>query len=131
MRRRHDKRVKCKERWICQNRECKAIVEIEDGDLLRNITDRLNQLIENPSLIQIDTAEPEPSNQVTRLNNEINRTLNSFGFDKTALREKLFKCITEKYEMCIRDRDRPYAYGKVFFAKEERKAFTPLGDRYS
>lgn len=27
--------------------------------------------------------------------------------------------------------DRPYAYGKVFFAKEERKAFTPLGDRYS
>ena len=97
MRRRHDKRVKCKERWICQNRECKAIVEIEDGDLLRNITDRLNQLIESPSLIRIDTADPEPSNQVTRLNNEINRTLNSFGFDKTALREKLFKCITEKY----------------------------------
>lgn len=97
MHRRHDKRGKCRERWICQNRECKAIIAVEDGKLLKNITDKLNELIKNPNLIQIKTAEPEPSIQVTRLNNEINRILDGFGFDKTVLREKLFKCIAEKY----------------------------------
>lgn len=99
LRRRHDSRSKCKQKWTCQNDDCRNIINISDNEFLQNITDCLNTVIKNPNIIKNnDIPLAEPSNDVRRLNNEISRTLEGFGFDKEILRKKMMECISLKYK---------------------------------
>ena len=42
MRRRHDSRCKCQERWTCENKECRLRIEISDAELLTALSDLLS-----------------------------------------------------------------------------------------
>lgn len=99
MQRRHDERYKCHQRWLCCNSECKKNIHIEDGDLLGEITDLLNQLIIHSDMIQSPIGDIiEFSADAHRLENEIERTLERSDFDKDALREKMLQYVSLKYE---------------------------------
>ena len=99
MQRRHDKRCKCKQRWICTNNDCGERIVIADEELLRQITETLNIVIANPNRIKTpECAEIKDDIEVLKIENEISRTLESLSFDKEALRKTMFRCISLKYK---------------------------------
>ena len=87
MHRRFDRRRKATTWWQCP--ECKASVNISDEDMLNGITELLNEVIANPECIQIPKSDHEESQEIKRLNAEISKALNTFGFDKEALKQKM------------------------------------------
>lgn len=97
MHRRHDSRCKVAQRWICQNAECKTLIEITDNDLLQSITDALNAIIGNPDIIKTEKVENIPPDDVRRLNYEISHTLETYSFNKDELRKKMSECVSLKY----------------------------------
>lgn len=103
MRRRHDSRLKNGiQRWTCQNTDCRKLIAKADEELLDEITNLLNIVIANPDMIRIQTAtDQEPSIEVRRLDNEINRTLEGFDFDKDDLRKKMLRCVSLKYQEIV------------------------------
>lgn len=48
-------------------------------------------------LIQSGKSDHEESQEIARLNAEISKTLNTFDFDKEALKQKMLTCVSEKY----------------------------------
>jgi transposase-like protein len=99
MRRRHDSRNKCQQRWTCLNCDCHNIIKISDEDLLHGITDCLNFIIANSSIIKGNNSDQaEPNTEAFRLECEITKTLDGFGFDKDALRKKMMECVSLKYK---------------------------------
>lgn len=99
MARRHDCRIKCPERWICKNRECRTLVEIQDTSLLGQITDLLDYVIQHPEVIR-DTAalDTEQPIEIRRLENEIGRALDSGTIDTDSLKQKMMECVALKYK---------------------------------
>lgn len=98
MNRRHDARRKLsQELWTCQNPDCKRIVNINDNALLGEMTKLMNRLIGNPNLIQIGLAEPDPPMEIRRLQNEVDRQLDSFNFEKDEVKAAIFSLAAEKY----------------------------------
>lgn len=95
MQRRIDNRRKTITRWRCT--ECKTSVNISDEDMLGGITELLNEVIADPESIQIPKSDYEESQEIERLNAEISKTLNTVGFDKEALKQKMLTCVSEKY----------------------------------
>ncbi len=99
MRRRHDSRCKCRQRWTCKNESCREVIILSDEDMLNQITATLNTVIADPSILN---APPEMSIrediQITRLENEISRNLDTVGFDKELLRRKMLRCLSLKYQ---------------------------------
>lgn len=90
MLRRQDARCKCIQKWGCS--QCGTQIEKADAVLMEEITELLNTLICNPDMIYSQQhSRKEPSIEQQRLDNEIARTLEGYGFDKDALREKLFQ----------------------------------------
>lgn len=39
--RRHDSRCKIQQRWICENKDCRLLIEVADSDLLETVSDIL------------------------------------------------------------------------------------------
>lgn len=97
MLRRHDSRCKVQQRWICENKDCRTLIEITDTDLLEAINGILAGITPE-SIRQTNSAETEPSIEVRRLNNDIARMLDSAEIDKDALRKKMMECISQKYK---------------------------------
>ena len=98
MNRRHDSRRKLsQELWMCQNPECKRIVNIDDDALLAEITGILNRLITDPNLIRVNSAEADTPIEVRRLQNEIGRQLDGFDFEKDEVKAAIFSLAAEKY----------------------------------
>lgn len=95
MQRRIDNRRKTITRWRCT--ECKTSVNINDEDMLGGITELLNEVIADPESIQIPKSDYEESQEVKRLNAEISKELNTVGFDKEAIKQKMLTCVSEKY----------------------------------
>lgn len=98
MRRFHDSRQKCTERWCCENSECKVTIKMSDEELLEQITMVLNCLINNPDIICCSTqigilTSPE----TLKLENDIKRSLEQCTKDKDKLRQKMLKYISLKY----------------------------------
>lgn len=90
MRRLQDTRCKCTQKWVCN--QCHIQIKKEDTELMEDIVDLLNGLIRNPAIIRSALpGQAEPSAEQRRLDNEIARTLEGYGFDKDALREKLYQ----------------------------------------
>lgn len=95
MQRRIDNRRKTITRW--RFTECKTSVNISDEDMLGGITELLNEVIADPESIQIPKSDYEESQEIKRLNAEISKELNTVGFDKEAIKQKMLTCVSEKY----------------------------------
>lgn len=65
--------------------------------MLGGIIELLNEVIANPESIQIPKSDHEESQEIKRLNADIPKTLNTVGFDKEALKQKMLTCVIEKY----------------------------------
>lgn len=96
MRRRHDSRCKCQERWTCENKDCRLLIEISDAELLTALSDLLGTVTADSIILPAEKPY-EPSTEVIRLNNEISRMLDAAEMDKTALRNKMTECLSQKY----------------------------------
>ena len=95
--RRHDSRCKIQQRWICENSDCRLLIEIADSDLLEAVSGLLAGV--TPESIRVtEQPETEPSIEVRRLNNDISRMLGAPQIDKDALRKKMMECISQKYK---------------------------------
>ena len=97
MRRRHDSRCKCQERWTCENKDCRLRIEISDAELLTALADLLGTVTADSITLPAETPY-EPSPEVIRLNNEISRMLDMAEIDKAVLRSKMTKCLARKYK---------------------------------
>ena len=99
MHRRHDRRTKCSQRWTCGKDDCRKLIAVSDKELLSKITALLNGMVANPEKIGIPkSANQEPSAELRRLNNEIERTLEGFSIQKKTLRKQLLQNVSLKYE---------------------------------
>lgn len=97
MRRRHDSRCKCQERWTCENSACRLRIDISDAELLTALADLLGTVTADSITLPAETPY-EPSAEVIRLNNEISRMLDMAEIDKTVLRSKMTECFRQKYK---------------------------------
>ena len=97
MRRRHDSRCKCQERWTCENTACRLRIEISDAELLTALADLLGTVTADSITLPVETHY-EPSTAVIRLNNEISRMLDAAEIDKVVLRSKMTECLARKYK---------------------------------
>lgn len=97
MRRRHDSRCKCQERWTCENKDCRLRIEISDAELLTALADLLGTVTADSITLPAETPY-EPSAEVIRLNNEIGRMLDMTEIDKAVLRSKMTECLARKYK---------------------------------
>lgn len=95
MQRRYDNRRKASTWWCCA--ECKTTVSITDEDIQNGITERLNEVIADPERIKIPESAYEESQEVRRMSAEIAKTLDTIGFDKEVLKQKMLTCVSEKY----------------------------------
>lgn len=94
--RRHDSRCKIQERWNCENKDCRTIIEIPDSKLLGIIGDALKTI--TPESVQLtDTVKIEPSITARRINSEIEKLLDTAVVNKAALREKILESVAAKY----------------------------------
>ena len=93
MRRRHDSRCKCQERWTCENTACRLRIEISDAELLTAIADLLGTVTTDSIILPY-----EPSTEVIRLNNESSRMRDMAEIDKAVLRSKMTECLARKYK---------------------------------
>ena len=94
MRRTHHPKLTVTERWICT--ECGQSTGIFDEELISKITDNLNYLIHNPTLIK-SNSESDKSVDTIRTGNEINRMLEITNVDKNILQQKIFELAALKY----------------------------------
>ena len=97
MRRRHDSRCKCQERWTCENKDCRLRIEISDAELLTALADLLGTVTADSIKMPVESPY-EPSTEVIRLNNEISRMLDMAEIDKAVLRSKMTECLARKYK---------------------------------
>lgn len=97
MRRRHDSRCKCQERWTCENKACRLRIEISDAELLTALADLLGTVTADSIKIPAETPY-EPRAEIIRLNNEIGRMLDMAEIDKAVLRSKMTECFRQKYK---------------------------------
>ena len=97
MRRRHDSRCKCQERWTCENTACRLRIEISDAELLTALADLLGTVTADSIKMPAETPY-KPSAEVIRLNNEISRMLDMAEIDKAVLRSKMTECFRQKYK---------------------------------
>ena len=102
MHRRHDSRRKCQQYWICKNKNCNAIISMADNDLLKELCELL-ETVKPENIDRLDKEPFLPSDEVNRLNNEINRMFDSVKIKREALRNKMFNCVSEKYSSLDND----------------------------
>lgn len=104
MHRRHDSRIKCADRWTCENKACSTLVGIADSELIAKITECLNVIIENPDTIECSTHTSIPvNNEVMKTENEIGRILDTRGFDIAEAKKKMLECVSLKYNCIPKD----------------------------
>lgn len=98
MKRRSDFRRKISQQlWQCIDPGCKRIINMNDDVLLANITELLNRLIGDPTIVQAISVEPDPPLEVRRLNNEVSHQLDSFDIEKEQVKAAIFSLAAEKY----------------------------------
>lgn len=94
-----DSRYSESESWRCKADDCGLNVKLSIAELQVQITDLLNEVIQNPNLIKYldDEQTEEIQTNVMRLENEIERLLNSADFNKDELQNLILECAAEKY----------------------------------
>ena len=102
MHRRQNGSCKCQQRWSCKNKDCNIVIDIADDDLLKELCELL-EAVKPESIDKLDKKPFLPSDEVNRLNNEINRLFDSVEIDREVLRNKMFNCVSEKYNCLDND----------------------------
>lgn len=94
-----DTRYTESERWCCKTDECRLNIKLTISELLKDITDLLNEIISNQEFIQYSKAETssEPSIEIMRMENDIERLIEQPDFDKDKLQNLILKCAEKKY----------------------------------
>lgn len=96
-----DSRYAESESWRCNTKNCGLKVKLSVMALKKRITYLLNLAITNTTLIKYSIAEQDEENQlnIMRLENEIERLLNSVDFNKDELQNLILECASEKYSI--------------------------------
>lgn len=88
------------ESWYCRA-EGRTGRRISDEILLESICTAMNTVIAQPELLGPRERHPyEPSLDVTKLNNQINRELEKTEVDSDYVKLLIFNCAAEKYATC-------------------------------
>lgn len=97
-----DSRLKNSEKWFCKNEACKFSVYMTVAELEHEITEILNLLISTPKFTEYEEADiqAEPSLEIIRMENEIERQLESIDFDKNEIQNMILQCAAKKYDEC-------------------------------
>lgn len=99
MLRRINTRNKKPEVWTCQNPDCHHIVKITTDNLLADITKILNTLItDTTKIIDNSVSQSDTPLEVKRIENDIERLLNSTEVDKDEIKNLILRCAAKKYE---------------------------------
>ena len=99
MLRRLDTRNKNPEAWTCQNPDCHHIVKITTDSLFADITEILNKAITGTvGIIDNTVSQADTSLEIRRLENDIERLLDSNGADKDEIKNLILKCAAKKYK---------------------------------
>lgn len=95
-----DSRLKNSEKWYCKNKDCKFNVYMTVAELEQRITEVLNLLISNPNFTKYEETDisAEPSLEICRMENEIERQFESIDFDKTEMQNMILRCAAKKYD---------------------------------
>ena len=86
--------------WCCQSKECGSWVKMTITELEDTVTKILNYLIDNPMLADSTDSQYtyEPSLEVQRMNNEIERMIRSLDSDRDAVQKLILECAAKKYD---------------------------------
>jgi len=95
-----DSRLKNSEKWFCKNEDCKFSVHMTVAKLEHEITEILNLLISQPKLVEYEETDipAELSIEIIRMENEIERQLESIGFNKNEIQNMILQCAAKKYD---------------------------------
>lgn len=95
-----DSRLKNSEKWFCKNEDCKFSVYMTVTELEHEITEILNLLISTPKFTEYEETDiqAEPSLEIIRMENEIERQFESIDFDKNEIQNMILQCATKKYD---------------------------------
>lgn len=95
-----DSRLKNSEKWFCKNEDCKFSVYMIVAELEHEITEILNLLISTPKFTEYEETDiqAEPSLEIIRMENEIERQFESIDFDKNEIQNMILQCATKKYD---------------------------------
>lgn len=96
-----DGRSKNYEAWCCSGEGRITPKRITDQALLESVTDILNAIINEPSLLELPAPHRENySLDVARTENQINRELEKSEVDSDYTKLLIFGCAAAKYEAC-------------------------------
>ena len=94
---RTDNTRKANETWYCKTEGCSS-VKLSVATVKQEICEILNQLIAQPVLVATGcTKNTEPSVELRRMENELERQLNALDFDPEALQKLILLCAAQKY----------------------------------
>ena len=95
-----DSRLKNNEKWFCKNKDCKFSVHMSVAELEHEITEILNLLILKPNLAEHEETDiqTEPSIEIIRIENDIERQMESLDFDKNKIQSMILQCAAKKYD---------------------------------
>lgn len=93
-----DLRCSESESWRCKADKCGLNVKMTITELQKHITDLLNEIIVNPSVIEyIESENEESSTEIMRIENGIERLLSSSEFNKDEIQNLILECAAKKY----------------------------------
>lgn len=97
---RTDNAHKHSETWYCKSDDCKTGIPMSIAELEIEIISILNQLIDNPFLAEQTKPEMtiEPSLELQRMENELERKFESLDFDKNDIQYMILQCAAKKYD---------------------------------
>lgn len=95
-----DNTQKHHEKWYCKSKSCKYGIPMTISELEKEITSIFNRLIANPTLAEHTDSEisAEPSLEITKMGNEIERKLEALDFNKIELQDLILQCASKKYD---------------------------------
>lgn len=95
-----DNRLKSSEKWYCKNENCELRVYMTAAEVENEVTEILNLLTLKPNLAEstaLDTVA-ESSLEIHKIENEIERQLESIDFNKNEIQNMILQCAAKKYD---------------------------------
>lgn len=89
-------------KWNCSDYCFTPIRAMKDEDIEETVINIFNKVIDNPELIRVDESvvRYEPSLEVTKKLNELNRLIELKESTFDGMLQKIFECSEEKYKSC-------------------------------
>ena len=87
------------EYWYCQNKDCGISFKMTLTELEETVTQILNRLIDDPMLSDGTGSQYtyEPSLEVQRMNNDIERMIESLDSDRDTIQKLILECAAKKF----------------------------------